>query len=138
MIALGLFHRSAAAASSGLAIGEVIRGFFVRWISWFASTADFMMILCAFSGKSNVLATHGRCPLVVQSSFLFELELAKAITSARVRPGFLAHGSTVRWSASGDTARVPLGCAPDLSACAMASPMNFCTVLFMGRAPNAL
>ena len=45
-----------------------IRGFFVRWISWFAITADFMMISRAFSGKSNVLATHRRCPLVVQSS----------------------------------------------------------------------
>ena len=45
-----------------------LSGFFVRWISWFAITADFMMILRAFSGKSNVLATHRRCPLVVQSS----------------------------------------------------------------------
>ena len=45
-----------------------LSGFFVRWISWFAITADFMMILRAFSGKSSVLATHRRCPLVVQSS----------------------------------------------------------------------
>ena len=117
-----------------------LSGFFVRWISWFAITADFMMILRAFSGKSSVLATHRRCPLVVQSSVSLR---ARAKFSQRyyfrqVWPGVLAHGLMVRWSASGDTASVPLGCARDLSACAMASPMNFCTVFFMGRAPNAL
>ena len=85
-----------------------MRGFFVRWISWFASTADFMMILCAFSGKSNVLATHGRCPLVVQSSFLFELELnlAKGITSAKFGRGFWL---TAQWS-GGRPAETRQGC----------------------------
>ena len=111
----------------------------LRWISWFAITADFMMILRAFSGKSNVLATHRRCPLVVQSSVSLRARASQRYYFRQsLVGGLLAYGSMVRWSASGDAARVPLGCAPDLSACAMASPMNFCSVFFMGRAPNAL
>lgn len=37
-----------------------------------------------------------------------------------------------------ETANVPHGRPPDLRACRMASPINFCTVLFIGRAPRAL
>ena len=41
-------------------------------------------ILRAFSGKSNVLATNGKCPLVVQSSVSLRVRAAKGTTSARV------------------------------------------------------
>jgi hypothetical protein len=76
-------------------------------------------------------------------SFVFTaLKLRKSLAwTVTVRLGCAfqrAPGSIVRWSAKGDTTSAPLGGAPDLSACRMASPMNFCTVFFIGRAPSAL
>ena len=44
-----------------------------------------------------------------------------------------SHGLMVRWSAT-ETDRAPLWFEPDLSECRMASPMDFCTIFFMGRA----
>ena len=83
-----------------------LSGFFVRWISWFAITADFMMILRAFSGKSSVLATHRRCPLVVQSSVSLRARASQRYPfPPEFGRGLWLTGSIVRWSASGDTGK---------------------------------